>query len=235
VPRFRYWLLPLALLLANACDRLAGTEVGNPEITVAARFALRDTAAGVSIPEMSLKCMGLGYSMPGDSGTLWDNPNGYMVDFAAGDSEAVPLVKVHEGNWSQAEMMLQSPAGDSSLPDSQGYEAWGNPRYTKLVKVMGADTVRFLFEMPAGMRIKLMFGKGAVAAWQRDHRMTATILFDGGAWARGAGSDTAGFVWRRDGKHARYVLLSPGENAGAYASLKALLPSCFMADSAEML
>jgi hypothetical protein len=34
-----------------------------------------------------------------------------------------------------------------------------NPRYVKLVELKGGDTLRFLFEMPRGMKFKLMFGR----------------------------------------------------------------------------
>jgi hypothetical protein len=228
----RIGLLLSALLLAGACDRLAGTEVGNPEITVSARFALQDSDATASIPSMNLKVVGMDWSVGADSGGCWNEPNGHMVDFAAYAQSPLPVVKVRDGEWSQAEMMLQSPTGDALPAAIPSFATWSNPRHAKIVKLMGADTLRFLFEMPADMRIRLMFDKATIAAWRKDTAITVEVRFDVGRWASGLGADRA-FTFRTDGKRVRYVLLSPRENALAYEAMKALLPKAFMADSAN--
>ncbi len=228
-------LLLAALLCGAGCDRLAGTEVGNPEITVSARFALRDSDATVSIPQMNLKVMGMYWTQVADSsGSCWTQPDGHLVDFAADAQVPLPIVTVRNGDWSQAEMLLQSPAGDSTMPDSSDFATWSNPRYTKIVKVMGSDTLRFLFEMSKSMHLKLMFEKPTIAAWRKDRKVTVQVIFDVGKWTAGLGSDPS-FKFRADGKHARYVLLSPAENTAAYEALKAMLPKAFMADAADML
>jgi hypothetical protein len=233
MPRLRTWLLAsyLTAILGAGCDQ--GTEVGNPEITMAARFSLDDTDATASIPEMNLKVMGMGWSTGADSGACWNEPNGHMVDFAE-DSSPLPIVTVRNGDWDEAEMMLQAPPGDSAFPDTSSFADWSNPRYAKLIKVMGSDTLRFLFEMPADLRIKLMFGKSTIQSWRRDRAIMVHVRFDVGRWAAGLGSDP-GFRFRQDGEQARYVVLSPFENAAAYGTMKAGLPMAFMADSALML
>jgi hypothetical protein len=231
--RFRTWLLLPALLLAVACDRLAGTEVGNPEITVAARFGIRGTGSTMAIPEMNLKVMGMGWTMAGDSGACWNEPEGHMVDFAAEGAEPLPAVKVKNGDWSQAEMMLQAPGGNGTLPDSVAFSGWSNPRYIKLVKVMGADTVRALFELPADLKLKLGFGKATIADWRDDHHMTVDVIFDADKWAAGLAIGSVA-VYRKDGAGARYAVLSPEENPDAYAALEALLPMSFMCDTVDM-
>jgi hypothetical protein len=232
--RIRTWLLLSALLPTGACDRLAGTEVGNPEITVAARFGIQDTDPSASIAEMSLKVMGMGWNVANDSGACWNEPDGHRVDFAADVQASLPPVKVKNGDWSQAEMVLQSAAGNSALPESVAFSAWSNPRYIKLVKVMGADTVRVLFELPHDLRIRLGFAKATIDAWRHDRSMTVLVMFNVGKWAAGLEPGTT-FGYRQDGKHDPYVVLAPGENAAAYEALKALLPGSFMADAADML
>jgi hypothetical protein len=224
----------LAALLASGCDNeLAGTEVGNPELTLSARFSIRDTDAAVSIPEMDLKVMGMGWNVGADSAACWNEAEGYMVDFAADAQDALPPVAVRDAEWTRAEVLLQSPAGNGSLPDGGGFDSWSNPRYVKLVKVMGNDTVRAAFELPADMRLRLGFSDKTIASWRKDRRMTALVRFDAGIWASGLQSAPA-LKFRNDGKRARYALLAPGENAAAWQALKALLPQAFMADAAEM-
>lgn len=228
----RTWLLAgfLASILAAGCNQ--GTEVGNPEITMAARFSLDDSDGTASIPEMNLKVMGMGWMNGTDYRICWNEPEGHMVDFAQ-DASPLPDVTVRDGDWEWAEMMLQSPAGNPGLPDSASFADWSNPRHAKLIKVMGADTLRFLFEMPAELGIKLMFGKAAVQSWRRDRAIMVHIRFDVGRWAAGLGSDPR-FRFRLDGEKTRYVLLSPIENADTYGTMKAGLPKAFMADSALM-
>jgi hypothetical protein len=211
-------------LILSACDRLAGTEVGNPEITVAARFAIHDTDASASIAGMSLKVMGMG---------CWNEPDGHMVDFAADAAAPLPPVSVKAGAWSRAEMTLQAPGEALTLPDSQGFAEWSNPRYIKLVKTVGPDTLRALFRLSSGMRIRLGFTPASIQKWRKDGGLMVTILFDAGNWAAGLGADPS-FVYRLDGKRSRYLLLAPDENSGAYQILNALLPQSFMADSADM-
>lgn len=229
MPRLRTWLL--AALLAIGCEQ--GTEVGNPEIKLAARFSLDDSDATASIPEMNLKVMRMGWSSGGYFEDCWNETNGHLVDFAA-DSSPLPIITLRGGDWKQAEMLLQAPPGDSGFPDTSAFEDWSNPRYAKLIKVMGSDTLRFLFEMPADLRIKLMFSETTIQSWRGDRSsMLVHVRFDVGQWAAGLGSEPA-FRFREDGKHARYVLLSPVENAKVYGAMKAGLPLAFIADSAQM-
>jgi hypothetical protein len=224
----------LATLLACGCgNRLAGTEVGNPELTLSARFAVRGTDAAVSIPEMNLKVMGMGWNVGRDSAACWNDPEGYMVDFAADAQDALPPVAVRDAEWTRAEMLLQAPAGDGSLPDGAAFDAWSNPRYVKLVKVMMGDTVRAAFELPADLHIRLGFSDKTIGSWRKDRRLTALVQFDAGLWAQGLGTAPA-LAYRIDGKRVRYALLAPGENAAAWQALKTLLPKAFMADAAEM-
>jgi hypothetical protein len=251
--RLRTWRLPAALpkpklpglfkpiaagamlagMLLGGCERLAGTEVGNPEITVAARFAIRDTSASSSIQEMDLKVMGMGWQAPEHHGDIWAEPDGFMIDFASATKAALPSVIMQDGDFSGAELLLQAAEGQPTLPDSVGFEEWSDPRYIKLAKVMGQDTVRALFQLEAGMRITLGFAPATIRKWREDGKLMVSVLFDADKWLAGMGSNPD-FAYREDGKHARYVRLSPDENTDTYAALKTLLPASFMADTATM-
>ena len=226
-------LAALLSALAAGCDRLAGTEVGNPELTVTARFALRDSDATASVPEMKLKLMGMGWKHGSDSDSCWTNPEGKMVDFTRDDASQLAAVKVPGGTWSNAYMWFQAGIGDSIAPAIASYGSWSNPRYAKIITVMGGDTLRFLFEMPKDLRLKLLFGKSTIDSWHKGDSMTVDVYLDVGKWSAGLGSDPA-FRLRTDGEHLRYVLLSPVENAAAYQTMRILLPHAFMADSSAM-
>jgi hypothetical protein len=234
MPLLRILPLVAALLIASACDRVAGTEVGNPEITVAARFGIHDTDAAASIPDMNLKVMGMSWTIGSYAGACWNEPGGYLVDLTGRSRDSLPSVRMTNGAWSRAEMLLQSPAGDSTLPDTSSFGSWSNPRYAKLVKIMGKDTVRVLFRMPEDMWIKLKFERATIDSWRGKERITVKVMLDAGKWMSGLGSVPA-FAYRTDGEHARYIVLAPGENAAAYRIMKESLASSFLADDADML
>jgi hypothetical protein len=224
----------LAALAIAGCNRVAGTEVGNPEIAVSARFVLVDTSANVEVPEMSLKVMGMAYGMAGDSGACWTEPDGHMVDFASPATQsALPMAKAKDAEWTDAEVLLQSPAAAAILPDTAAFLTWYNPRYAKLLLIEGPDTLRALFDMPQGMHLTLGYGKDKVSKWRAGDTMHVKVMFDVGKWAAGIGPK-GGWTLRQDGKHVRYALFSEGENAAAWTALKARLPESFLADSASM-
>lgn len=224
----------LMALLAGACDRLAGTEVGNPEITMNARFAIRDTVAAADVPELNLKVMGMTWGLGYQSAACWNSPGGRLVDFA---DNATPLeaVKVRDSEWISADMILRAApdSGFDALPIRAGFAKWHNPRYAKLVKILGADTVRALFQFPENLQLRLHFGKATINSWRQGKSMLVNVEFDAGIWAAGLKANTA-FRYRTDGNRARYLVLSPAENAAAYGAMKALLPKAFLADSTSM-
>jgi hypothetical protein len=230
--RLRLGLFFLALS-AGACNRQAGTEVGNPEIAFNARFGIRDTDPTADVSALNLKVMGMGWTTLKGSDTCWDEAGGYMVNFAA---NGMPLneVMVRNFEWEDADLMLHADPGFDALPVASGFAIWYNPRYAKIVKVMGADTVRALFQLPEDLRLRLRFGKATVKTWRQGEGVLADIKFDVGAWAAGLGT-TPDFAFRTDGNDARYIVLSPTENAAAYETMKALLPAAFIADSTDML
>ena len=227
--RFRKCLLAasLASILAAGCNQ--GTEVGNPEITIAARFSLDDSDGSVTIPEMHLTVTGMDWTKGADSGACWNEPNGYAVDLADTASQ-LPMVTVRNSDWDWAEMLLQAPLGEPGLPDTSAFADWSNPRYAKLIKVTGTDTLRFLFEMPVDLRINLTFDESTIQSWRKHQTITVQIHFDVGRWAYWLGPNSD-YRFRLDGKRARYVLLSPIENAAVYESMKATLPSAFPANN----
>ena len=228
--------LALAAGLALAgCERLAGTEVGNPELTVSARFALLDTSATSDVAAMNMKVMGMGWSMadkPADSGVCWNAPQGKMVDFAADKQAPLDPVKVPAGAWSKAEMILYSPPYPAAAPDTGDYAAWDNPRYARFTRVEGGDTLRALFDLTQALHVKLMFNQARLERWHVGDSMLVKILFDVGRWSQGV-KPAGGWTERRDGKHARYVLFSAEENTAGWEALKARLPDAFSSDTAK--
>ena len=101
-----------ALILSCASEKLAGTEVGNPELTVSARFAFADLGDSVSITGFNVKCMGLDYQNQANTGdSLWIMPNGMMVDLADSTSKnQIGFSKIKSSAWTSAAMRLKYPS-----------------------------------------------------------------------------------------------------------------------------
>lgn len=229
------WLLISGLLSGCLPERHSGTEVGNPDIMVSARFGFIGDDSLAVISSMEMMVMKMEYRLSDDSlGSFWNYPSGMAVDLASPATAAnLPAMRMDEADWASAELMLAARQGDSSLPDSIPYAAYSNPRFIKLVKRMGGDSARFLFELPDGMQLKLRFDSERMTGWKTENRLSIEVIFDCARWTSAISAQP--YRDRMDGEGKPYVLVSPGENADLHAVLEALLPECFLADGAEFM
>lgn len=229
------WLLFSGLISGCLFERLSGTEVGNPEITVSARFGFIGEDSLALISSMEMMVMKMEYRTPDDSlGSFWNYPDGMEVNLASPATAGnLPMVKVSKSDWSSAELMLSANHGDSALPDSIPYSVYSNPRFIKLIKKMNGDTVRFLFELPDGMHMKLLFDADRLHRWRTGNRISIEIIFDCARWTSAISAQS--YRVRKDGEGKPYVLVTPGENPQLHTVLKSLFLECFLADGAEFL
>ncbi|MDQ3003057.1 MAG: hypothetical protein M3Y08_17565 [Fibrobacterota bacterium] len=228
-------LFLLAVIVGCIPDRLSGTEVGNPEITVSARFGFIEDDTLAFVSSMEMRVMQMDYRIATDSTRrIWEYPAGMEVNLAIPGSAAnLPTVKVRNANWTNAELLLAARDGDSTLPDSSSYSSFSNPRFIKLTKKMNGDSVRFLFEVPSEMHLMLRFDEDRVARWRVGNNLSVAIIFDCGRWTSAISGNP--FQGRVDGEGKPYVLLSRKENSEIHEKLSALFPECFISDSVEML
>ena len=230
-----FWLILSLLLLGCGPEKLAGTEVGNPELTITARFKIENTGDTMRVSNMNLTCMGMGYqNMQDSSGMLWGNPTGTTVDMAdSNTSQNIRPLKLKTSQWMKADMTLKSMLGDLTLPDTVAFENFVNPKYFKLIKKINGKNFRFLYLLPSNFNIKLMYDKNHIASWLHGDSLTIEILFDAGKWAASLAMNPSEKI-RYDAKQQPYQILSPSENATTYQTLNPMLPRCFLADSTEL-
>jgi hypothetical protein len=237
--RLRQWLLAWAILASAGCE---GTEVGNPEVkeNVTAQFNSYDGSGSLHVTSLSLKVMRMDYvyASPGsteDSGTCWYRPTGTLVDWASDniDSTGLPDTSVSAGTWIRSVLVLRTPEGSATLPDSADIRTWSNPRYAKFYLIQNRDSLPALFEMPQGMEMRLNYGEAHMADWNYANTVWVQVLFNAGKWLGPLGVRGA-WTTRLDGKQARYVLFSQTENAQAWNGLKDRLPISFLADSVQV-
>lgn len=227
--------LGVFLALAGCDDRRAGTEVGNPEITVSAKLAVT-SYGGFKAWRMYFKVMGMSYSIarPGaapDSGKCWTRPGGTLANFATGDSVQLPDTLIRdEGTWPHAEIVLRTPDGAAGIPDTGDIFTWSNPRYARFDLELMGQFRPALFEMPQGIEYRLLFDSISVDSWRVDKEIWVPFNINADLW-----TDTLVYFptykTRVDGKGNGYVLFSPTENAAAWNALKASLPGSFYSDS----
>jgi hypothetical protein len=231
------WAIGLGAILAfSGCadDRRAGTEVGNPEVKVSARFMVA-SYGGSQTSDLFFKVMGMGYSIDRqgrapDSGKCWGRPGGTLANFAADDAQLPDTLIEDDGIWPHAEIVLRTPDGPTGTPDSGDVYTWSNPRHAKFLATIGGQYRMILFEMPPAVEYRLLFDSASVEFWWVDKEIWVPFNFDSDSW-----TDTLGYFrtvkTRLDGKGNGYVLISPTENAGAWKALNATLPESFYADS----
>ncbi len=232
-----YRLLLFFALCFASCEsnRIAGTEVGNPELTVSARFIIIGNNDSLTLTDMQFKCMGMAYHSNSTADSmLWNMPAGNMVNLAESSlSENLKPITIKSDSWNKAEMFLNTPLGNSSLPDTTDFKNWTNPRYAKIIKLHQSEEQHYLFEMPQGMRIKLMFDKPTISSWIKKDTMAITIPFDAVKWFSVLMQEPA-LQSRKDGLGMDYHILSSTENTKTYNQLKSMLPQCFKSDSTVM-
>lgn len=228
------WLLTSALAISGCEDRRAGTEVGNPEITVTASFFVFDYMETETLA-LNFRVMGMSYSIaaPGgvpDSGKCWVRTGGTLVDFAAHDSILLPDTSIPDvGPWPHAEIILRTPDGQAGIPDTADIATWSNPRYVKFNTTLQDKERLVLFEMPLGVEYRLQFEE-FIDDWWFEEKIWVPFNFNMSYWADGL-VPVRGLRTRLDGKGAPYLLLSPNENAAAWNALNARMPECFYADT----
>jgi hypothetical protein len=230
-----YWLGAILAISGCGDDRRAGTEVGNPEIKVSARFMVA-SYSGAQVSELYFKVMGMGYAIvrPGhasDSGKCWGRPGGTLANFATEDNGPLPDTLIEDfGIWPRAEIVLRTPDGPTGTPDSADIHTWSNPRYAKMLASMAGQYRNVLFEMPQAVEYRLLYDSISVGSWWVDKEIWVPFIVNSDSWTDTLASFRT-VKTRLDGVGNVYVLISPTENAGAWNALKATLPNSFYADS----
>ena len=234
------WLLGAALASMGCDDRRAGTEVGNPEITVSAMARVYDDYDSVEVSSLQLNMMGMSYVYSGkesvdELGHCWKYPGGILLDLAR-DTGILADTMIEEGKWSRAEIVLRTPEGPAVPEMLADYRTWNNARYVKfnIIQDSPRDTLPSLFEWPQGVQFRLVFVSATVSDWRWYNEVWVPIEFFVSGWTKSVGAAHREWTYRKDGQGARYILFSPQENPATWADLKNDLPDCFGSDSLIM-
>jgi len=207
-------------------------------MTVSARFAVFDNNQEVDLQDLYMNVLRMKYagskdSVTPDSGVCWNRPGGTLANLSDWLSKPLPDTSVRLEPWSHAEIVLRTPDGPVPQANLADFSTGSDPRHAKFYLVRNADTLRALFEVPAGMEIHLLFSQDIVQMWSWGNETWVPFNFDAGQWA-GSLDPKGAWTKRQDGMHHPYVLFSPTENAATWSDLKARFPTSFVADTIQV-
>ncbi len=208
--------MAMATLMGGCLDdRRAGTEVGNPEIVIAAAFRILPSDSNWAIEAFEAKCMGVDYAtLGGDSGSIWIREDGYRVDFMAGDDGPPPMIFSGE-DWGRAGVWVKFAPGPDSLPEGVAWQELSDPYWIRLRRK--SDAARFAFALPDSLQLRLDYDRNRLEGFRSGDTLTLDVVFDLDRWLTHNG-DWA-LAERQGSDGIRYSVLAPASH-----------PECFLAD-----
>jgi hypothetical protein len=224
------------LVFLGACldERTAGTEVGNPEITVVARIEMVNSNDTMRMDDFNLKMVSADFiTLSGDSGKLWNTDTGTMFDMADnGVISSLPSMKISSEPWKRCELNLALPTGDSAVTDSSDTSLASGHNWARW-HVNGKDRNKYyLFYLPNNYRLRLVFGPWSMRPWHSGDTVFVTMTFNTSDFTDAL--PTGEWIKHLENDTGDYYVLSPHENEPAHAALLAAFPKCFSADSIAM-
>jgi hypothetical protein len=206
--------------------RQAGTEVGNPEIVVAASFRILPSDSDWVVEGFEAKCMGVDYTtQAGDSGSIWVQEEGYWVDFMLEGSGPPPMTFVGE-EWDAAGLWVKFAPGSDSLPDLLDWKDLTDPHWLKVRR--RSDDRRIVFALPDSLQLRLGFEQNRLNGFRSRDSLRLDVAFDLGLWL------THNSEWALEQRQGPdgvvYSVVSPRVNDEVYRRLEASFSECFLAD-----
>jgi hypothetical protein len=230
-PWFLLFLLAGTFLWGCVEDRRAGTEVGNPEVTVAARFRLLQPGDSAQMDGLSIKVMEVQFKTnSGDSGLFWNQDSGTMVNMAQpASASGLPRVRLSTEPWKTCNLTLALPAGSDSLPTTALYQDENRHNWARWRIRNKTGFSHYLFYLPPELKLRLSYEQETMQAWHSQDTLFVTVTFDVTAFSNAL--PAGNWLMRKGVDGMDYYVVSPSENAEAYVKMLADFPQCFRADS----
>jgi len=220
-------------LVGCTSDRQAGTEVGNPEVTVVARFGLTQDTTDVQFESLKMKVMGVDYVTSDNvKGSIWVRDTGYLIDWVSGTghiSQSLPTLRMADDAWQKADIRLWSPGGTSKLDSNTRFADAKEPQWMKWTSQEGDSTVRCLFYLAANSRLRMSYSEKTMKSWHDGDTVKVTTLFNVSKWMQNC--SFTGLTRRKGTDSVWFYVISPDENSDTYNSLVNIFADCFQADS----
>lgn len=236
------------ILLISACLAGCFTEVGNAEDEhlVTAKFsveAMRPKAATpkqAAVQTVSIQRFYLGVREAEfhlfDSASnrraeyhLWKEDSAVLlVDFTGKDTSArLPTEKVSGLDPENFKLECVLPPAKSLRADTLDFSRFKDNGYIKGMVWDGVDSTAFLFAMPSGGELDLIYPKPVLEAWDMNGTYKCDFVFYANDWIMAA--DLSKAVEVRDAVGRKLILLDSANNAAAFAALTTAFPKSFNA------
>jgi hypothetical protein len=239
------------ILLAATCMAACFTEVGNAEDEhlVEAKFSVESVRPPTAAPKrafsqsVSIQRFYLGVREAEfhlfDSGTnqraeyhLWKEGGAILpVDFTGRDPLArLPTEKVGGIDPENFKLECVLPPAKALLPDTLDLARFQDPGFIKGVVWDGVDSTAFLFALPSGRELDLVYPKQVLQAWYRNGTYLCEFVFYANDWIMAADLSKADEV--RDAAGRKLILLDSAHNTAAFTALTAAFTKSFNAPMA---
>jgi hypothetical protein len=214
-------------------------EVGNPgeKSQISAQFQIdygtgalaksgvNTTISGVYVTTLQVGFLEMDYLTSGDSSehSLWNNDSstGVTVDFArSAGPDSLPTVSIPVQTFTKVIAEFTTPASPSTFGP--------NPKYLKGY-VKTADSIPFLFPIPALDQFNLIYGSTILNSWRRSGSYDIEILFSVPRWLDSVDLSQAQSTLDSSGQPI--LLLDSLHNAPVYLKLKSNFLKAFNSDS----
>jgi len=234
------------ILLAAACLAGCFTEVGNAddERLVDAKFSVdygqppaarpkRAAAQTVSIQRFYLGVREAEFHLFDSTGNrraeyhLWKEDSAVLpVDFTGRDTAAsLPEQKVSGIDPSDMRLECALPRTRPPRADTLDFARFSDPGFIKGMVWDGRDSTGFLFALPSGREMNLVYPKSAIQAWYSGGRYRCEFIFYANSWIGAADLSSASEI--KDLYGRKVILLDSAHNAGAFSALTAAFPKSF--------
>lgn len=239
------------ILLATACFAACFTEVGNAEDEhlVEAQFRVESSRPPAAAPKRafnqtaSIQRFYLGVREAEfhlfDSVTnqraeyhLWKEDSAILqVDFTGRDpSASLPTERVGGFDPENFKLECVMPPAKALRPDTLDFARFRDPGFIKGVVWDGVDSTAFLFALPAGRELDLLYPKSVLEAWERSGTYRCEFVFYANDWIMAADLSYADEV--RDAAGRKLILLDSAHNTAAFTALTTAFTKSFNAPMA---
>jgi hypothetical protein len=241
------------ILMATACFAACFTEVGNAEDEhlVEAKFRVESTRPAAAAPKRafsqsaSIQRFYLGVREAEfhlfDSATnqraeyhLWKEGGAILpVDFTGRDPAAsLPNEKVGGIDPENFKLECVMPPARALRPDTLDFARFQDAGFIKGVVWDGADSTAFLFALPAGRELDLVYPKDVLKGWYRSETYRCEFVFYANDWIMAADLSHADEV--RDATGRKLILLDSAHNTAAFTALTTAFTKSFNAPMAVL-
>jgi hypothetical protein len=158
---------------------------------------------------------------------LWKEDSMVMsVDFTGRDTAAaLPPQTVSGIDPLDMKLECALPISAPLRPDTVDFARFSNPGFIKGMYWDGRDSTAFIFALPSGTEMSLIYPKAAIQDWYSGGKYRCEFVFYANSWI--AAADLAAAAEVKDALGRKLILLDSTHNTAAFDALTTAFPKSF--------